>query len=70
MVCSQLQRLGKMYFSFETLVLLGRGFFVLKKVSNKFGSSKNHIPNKTGNVPEPPIFPVLFVLHVGGQFWK
>jgi hypothetical protein len=49
---------------------MSRGFFVLKKVSNKFGSSKNHILNKTGNEPEPQTFPVLFVLLMGGQFWK
>jgi hypothetical protein len=43
---------------------------VLKKHTKNLEVQKNYIPNKTGNEPEPPIFPVLFVLHMGGQFWK
>jgi len=47
MVCRQLQRLELFIFVivFETLGLLVRGFFVLKKKHKKFGSSKNHIPS-------------------------
>jgi hypothetical protein len=43
---------------------------VLKKHTKNLEVQKNYIPNKTGNVPKPTNFPVLFVILVGGQFWK
>jgi len=75
MVCRQLQRLELFIFVivFETLGLLVRGFFVLKKNTKNLEVQKitfRHIPNKTGNEPKSQTFPVLFVLLVGGQFWK